>query len=191
MPINPAAKQHHAVTGRDRHQQKSDEGRGHAEHERIGRRIPVGVIADERLQHRRRALEREGDEPDLREVEIERGLEHRIERHDQGLDHVVQHVADADRSQHHDRGVAVTAIRCGFGRRLSRAPLASFDFGRHGARLGAIGLAPASLDLKRSAADGSGCNGRSRLTGSLLERRGRSVIVRPLLRSSKEGWPSG
>ena len=76
----------------------------HAEHERIGRRVAVGVVADHRLKQRCGALEGEGDEPDLAEIEGKRAFQHGIDRHDQRLDHVVQHVADADRREHRDHG---------------------------------------------------------------------------------------
>ena len=76
----------------------------HAEHERIGRGVAVGVVADHRLQHRGSELKGEGDEPDLTKVEGEILLEHGIDRHDQRLDHIVQHVTDADGGEHRDRG---------------------------------------------------------------------------------------
>ena len=42
--------------------------------------------------------------PDLAEIELERAFQHGIDRHDQRLDHIVQHVADADRGEHGDHG---------------------------------------------------------------------------------------
>ncbi len=104
MPISAAASENHEVARGKRHDEQADQRGGHAEHQRIGRRVAVGVIADHRLQQRCRALEGEGDEADLAEIELEGGFQHRIDRHDQRLDHVVQHVADADRGEHRDDG---------------------------------------------------------------------------------------
>ena len=112
--------EHHQVVGGKRHQQEPDERRRHAEHERIGRRIAVGVVADHRLQQRRRALKGEGDDADLAKIERERAFQHGIDRHDQRLDHVVQHVADADRGEHGDHGAfAAAAARGGRGGALA------------------------------------------------------------------------
>jgi hypothetical protein len=56
------------------------------------------------LEHRGGGLESEGDEADLAEIERQVRLEHGINRHDQRLDHIVQHVTDADGGKHGDRG---------------------------------------------------------------------------------------
>jgi len=87
-----------------RDQDEADERGAHAEHERIGRGVAVGDIADPGLEHRSGELEGEGDESDLAEVEREVLLQHGVDRHDQRLDHVVQHVADADSGEHRDHG---------------------------------------------------------------------------------------
>jgi hypothetical protein len=83
-----------------RQQEKPHEAEAHARHERIRARAPVGVEAHERLQDRGRELVGEGDQPELREREPERLLQHGVDRDEQGLPHVVQHVAGADRQQH-------------------------------------------------------------------------------------------
>jgi hypothetical protein len=50
----------------------------------------VGVVADDRLEQRGDQLIGERDKPDLAEIEMEAGLEHRIDRRQQRLHHVVQ-----------------------------------------------------------------------------------------------------
>ena len=70
---------------RVRHQQQADQGEAHAEHQGIGLRLPVGVDADDRLQHRCRALEGEGDQADLGEGEAVAVLEDRVDRRHQRL----------------------------------------------------------------------------------------------------------
>ena len=71
--------------------------RGHADRQRIGHRPLVGEHADGRLQQRGGELEREGQEPDLHEIEPVVLLEDRIDRRQQRLHHIVDAVADADR----------------------------------------------------------------------------------------------
>ena len=53
-----------------REQQQPDERARHADDERVRRRAPIGVKADERLEQRRRELLRKGDHPDLREGQV-------------------------------------------------------------------------------------------------------------------------
>ena len=129
--------QHHAVARGHRHDHEPDERRAHADDERIRRRMAVGDVADDRLQDRGGDLEREGDEPDLAEVERERALEHRVDRHDQRLDHVVEHVAQADGGEHQHGGL------------VRAAPVAGLCVGGHGLR------------LDRGAERGCGCSGRA------------------------------
>ena len=64
----------------------------------------VGVEPDQRLEQRRRELEGEGDEADLREIQREVGLEHRVHRRQQRLHHVVEQMAEADGEQDGERG---------------------------------------------------------------------------------------
>ena len=77
-------------------QDQPDQRRRHADRQRIGQRPLVGVHADDRLQQRRRHLEGHGEQADLPEVEVEVVLQHRIERGQQRLHHVVDEVAEAD-----------------------------------------------------------------------------------------------
>ena len=63
--------QQHAVGRRHRQQQQPAEAEAHADGQRIGLRPTVGEKADERLEERGGHLEDEGDQTDLREVEVE------------------------------------------------------------------------------------------------------------------------
>jgi hypothetical protein len=68
--------------------------------QRLRHRAAVGGHADERLQDRCRAHEGEGHQPDLREAEREFRLQKRVDRRQERLHHVVDHVAEADRQDH-------------------------------------------------------------------------------------------
>jgi hypothetical protein len=81
-------------------QQQTEEGRGHADRQRIGLRLLVGVVADHRLEQRGRELEGQRDHADLREVERVGVLQDRIHRSDQRLHGVVEEVREADAGQH-------------------------------------------------------------------------------------------
>src|SRR6185312_7008448 len=65
----------------------------------------------------------EGEDADLAEGQGVRSLEHWIQRRQQRLHHVVQQMAEADRSQHRDRGAAGGTCRayacCGFVHEIS------------------------------------------------------------------------
>ena len=102
----PGRHQDRAEGRRHRQQQQADQRERHPRDERIRRRPAVGIHADDRLQQRRRQLQRERDEPDLREVQLKRRLQDRIDRRNQRLDRVVQQMRHADRRQDADDGGA-------------------------------------------------------------------------------------
>ncbi|MGY3455955.1 hypothetical protein ACVWW5_001405 [Bradyrhizobium sp. LM3.4] len=81
-------------------QQETEESRGHADRQRIGLRLFVGVVADHWLEQRGRELERQRDHADLREVERVGVLQDRIHRSDQRLHGVVEEVREADAGKH-------------------------------------------------------------------------------------------
>jgi len=81
-------------------QQQAEEGRGHADRQRIGLRLLVGVVPDDRLQQRGRELEGQRDHPDLREIERIGVLQDRVHRGDQRLHGVVEEVREADAGEH-------------------------------------------------------------------------------------------
>ncbi|MET3819469.1 hypothetical protein ABID76_002113 [Burkholderia ambifaria] len=85
----------------------------HPDRQRIGLRPLVRIEPDERLQQRCGDLVGQRDQADLRERQRELALEHRIDREDQRLDHVVEHVREADRAEHR-----VDGARRGWSRRL-------------------------------------------------------------------------
>ncbi len=87
--------------------EQPDHGEGHADDQRIGRRAAVGVVADERLQQRRRHLLRQGHQPDLGEGQGKRGFEQRINGRNQRLDGVVEQVRSGDGAEHRERGRSV------------------------------------------------------------------------------------
>ncbi len=68
---------------RVRENQQADQREAHARHQRVGLRLPVGVEADHRLQHRGGELEGERNEADLAEGERVVVLEDRVERRHQ------------------------------------------------------------------------------------------------------------
>ena len=96
-PPRPAARR---KLRRDRHQQQTREREAHADRQRIRLRMLVGIDADQRLQQRRRDLVGQRDQADLPERQREVALQHRIDRQDQRLDHVVEQVREADRAEH-------------------------------------------------------------------------------------------
>ena len=96
--------QHQAIGRGKSGDDQAEQRTAHAEHERIGRGVTVGDEAHQRLEQRCGEGEGEGDEADLAEVERKALLDHGVERHDQRLNHVVQHVTDADGGEHRDRG---------------------------------------------------------------------------------------
>ena len=65
-------------TGGGGEQQEAGKGESHADGERIGLRMGVGVDADEGLQERGGDLKRCGDHADLTEIEMIGGFEDRI-----------------------------------------------------------------------------------------------------------------
>ncbi len=96
--------QQYAIAGRDRQQQQSRQRETHADRQRMRLRMLVGVQADQRLQQRGGDLIGQRQQPDLHEAQIEAALEHWVDRQDQRLDHVVEHVGEADRGQHAEAG---------------------------------------------------------------------------------------
>ena len=62
--------------------------------------MAVGVEPDQGLEQGSGDLVGQRDQTDLREGEMERALEQRIDRKDQRLDHVVQKMRKADGAEH-------------------------------------------------------------------------------------------
>ena len=91
---------------RHRQQQEAAEGGAHADGERKGLGMAVGVVPHHRLQDGGRHLEGQRDQADLHETELERALQQRIDRRQQRLDHVVEQMGEADGGQHRkDRAI--------------------------------------------------------------------------------------
>ena len=110
-PDQPSREQHERILRGPREQQQPAQTERHPDRERLRLRPPIRVVAHERLQQRRRHLVHERDEPNMTEVEAERALEDRIDRRQQRLHHVVQQVAEAERTEHRERSLAVRATR--------------------------------------------------------------------------------
>ena len=89
---------------RDRQQQQADEREDHSDGKRVGHRLAVGVVSDDRLKEGRGDLEGEGDEADLGEVEMEGCFEDGVDRGEERLHHVVEDVAEADGRQDAEHG---------------------------------------------------------------------------------------
>ena len=98
--------QHGAEAAGERQDQHAEEGRGHAERQREGLRMLVGVEPDQRLQHRGRELEDQRDDADVDEVERQRLLHQRIDRGQHRLHRVVEEMARAHREQDRQHGRA-------------------------------------------------------------------------------------
>jgi uncharacterized membrane protein YebE (DUF533 family) len=75
---------------------QSPQRQRHPEAKRIGQGAAVGIVADQGLQDRRRALKHEGDQADLPERQRQFALQHRIDRRDQRLHQIIQHMAKGD-----------------------------------------------------------------------------------------------
>ena len=84
----------------------------HPHAQRIRLRAPVRVHPHQRLQQRSRQLIGQRDQPDLREIQVKRDLQHRINRGQHGRQHVVHQVAQADRRQHLERGFLFDRLEC-------------------------------------------------------------------------------
>ena len=105
-PDQGGRREHHAVMACDRQQQQSRQREAHADGERLRRGAAIGVVADHRLQQRRRQLVDQRDQADVAEVELKRLFEDRVDRRQQRLDHVVEQVADAQGSKDRKGGAA-------------------------------------------------------------------------------------
>ena len=106
VPIIAAASRSSDVGVGGGEQGEAGQGEAHARGERIRSRLAVRVAADQRLQQRGRDLVGEGEQADLAEAERVRGLQHRIQRRQQRLHHVVEQMAEADRGEHREGGAA-------------------------------------------------------------------------------------
>jgi hypothetical protein len=104
-PDQGGRREHHAVVACDRQQQQSRQREAHADGERLRRGAAIGVVADHRLQQRRRRLVDQRDQADVAEVELKRLLEDRVDRRQQRLDHVVEQMADAQRTEDGEGGL--------------------------------------------------------------------------------------
>ena len=111
-PHQRSREQNRLEIGCNRQRHQPDHGEPHANRERIGLGMLVGVKTHERLQERGRRLVGQGDKPDLSEREIESTLEQRIDRKDQRLHHVVQEVGKAQGTQHPEAGALCAGERC-------------------------------------------------------------------------------
>ena len=86
-------------------QDESDEREAHSDGERVRLWPTIGVETDERLQDRGGELIHQCDQADVSEVELERFLQHGINRRDQRLHRVVQQVRETEgRENRQDRG---------------------------------------------------------------------------------------
>ena len=95
-----------------RQQDQPAERAGHTHRQRIGLGPPVGIQADDRLQQRCRDLVGQRDQADLAETQVMTAFEHRIQREDQRLHHVVQQMGKTDGEQNREYG-AFRSAGCG------------------------------------------------------------------------------
>ena len=87
-----------------RQQDEPDERHAHADRQRKWPGFAIGVEPHQGLQHRGGELEGEGDQAHLREGQVERLLEQRVDRRQERLDRVVEHVRKAQRQQNSKDG---------------------------------------------------------------------------------------
>src|SRR5437870_11279520 len=78
--------------GGDREQQETEKREDHPDGKGGWHRFPVGVVSDDWLKEGRCDLEGEGDEADLGEVEMEGCFEDGVDRGEERLHHVVEHM---------------------------------------------------------------------------------------------------
>ncbi len=98
-PEQGRASQHDQKSRRKSQNRKAQQRAGHAERQRIRLRAVIGVEPDHWLQQRGDALIDQRDDADLREVEIEIALKHRINGRQQRRRHVVEEVAKRNRAE--------------------------------------------------------------------------------------------
>ena len=91
--------EHHRVVARRCEPDDADQRRAHAGDHRIGPRLVVARVAQDRLQQRRRHVESQRDQPDLREVQVVGLLEERVHRRDHRRDQVVEEMRPAQRNE--------------------------------------------------------------------------------------------
>src|SRR5258705_11115678 len=97
--------EHHREAARPRQQEHAEQRESHPRGERVRPRVPIRKEADEGLEQRTGELQHEGDEADLREIELEVLLEYGIDRRNQRLHHVVEQMAEAERDEYLEGGV--------------------------------------------------------------------------------------
>ena len=87
--------QHSIVSWRKRQCDESNQGHAHADDERVGFGMPVGIRSNHRLKDRANHLKGQRDQPDLGKTQAERLLEQGIDGRKQRLDGVVEQMAEA------------------------------------------------------------------------------------------------
>ncbi len=156
--------QDHAIAAGDAEQHQADQGHDHAHRQRIGPGLQIRVITDRRLQQGCGDLIDQGDHADLGEAEMKVRLERWIDGGQQGLHHVVQQMAEADREQHREGGVVdglaggggvchgggKMPCNVGFGHPLKRNPAFQGSGGNGVQRTSSIWGAPAVSITSRS-----------------------------------------
>ena len=91
--------QHQRETVGHGEQQEACKGEAHAEDQAVGARMFVGEIAHHGLQERGGNLVGERDGANLHEAQSQRLLDHRVDGRDDGLEHIVQEMSQADHQQ--------------------------------------------------------------------------------------------
>ena len=104
-----AEHEHGVGRGPCKHQEPA-KGRAHADGQRERERTAVRIKPHHRLEQRGGDIEGERDDADLGEIEREGILQHRVDRRQQRLDHVVEEMGEADRGKRGD-GSRLDAMR--------------------------------------------------------------------------------
>ncbi len=100
MPINDRGQQQHCKAGRNRQQQQTQQGKNHAHRQGVWQGLAVGVLPDKGLQDGRRHLVGQGQQTDLTEIQMERGLQNWIDGRQQGLHRIIEQMAETHRDEH-------------------------------------------------------------------------------------------
>src|SRR5262245_17097271 len=119
--------EYHSEAARLREENHAEERKAHSERKRVRFRMAIRIETDDRLQQRSRELQHEGDEANLREIELKVLLQNRVNGRNQRLHHVVEQMAEAESREDLERWIhrwlVVSGSWSGFARSYDIKPL--------------------------------------------------------------------
>lgn len=107
------AGEQHPVTWRKCQEYEACQGTAHPDGQGIGFGMVIGIEPNQRLQQGCRNLVSQGDQADLCEAEAEDTLQQRVDRRDQGLEHIVQKMRKTDGPQNLEASRFCGSTWCG------------------------------------------------------------------------------